>query len=247
MSEPSGTARRDGVFVTTQWTQVLAARGQSESARDALQVLCGAYYGPVIEFLRRTGLEAEPAREIAHEFFAELIGSDGLRGLQRGHGRFRSYLLGALKHFVANRKAYELREKRGGGIEHLAMDGTNDTDHAAMVPSVRGPLDAWFDREWALTLVEHVLERLEMESKSEGKADLFDALKPWLTLGQSSVSPQETAQRLELSEGALKVAVHRARKRFRELVREEIARTLHAPEDIEAEMRHLVEALTLES
>ena len=247
MSEPSGNARRDGVFVTTQWTQVLAARGQSEAAQDAMQVLCGVYYGPVIEFLRRTGLDVEPAREIAHEFFAQLIGSDGLHGLERGHGRFRSYLLGALKHFVANRRAHELREKRGGGIEHVAMDGSNDTDHSTMVPSVQGPLDAWFDREWALTLIEHVLERLELESKSQGKAEVFDALKPWLAMGQSSASPVETAQRLGLTEGALKVAVHRMRKRFRELVREEIARTLDAPEDIDAEMRHLVEALTLDS
>lgn len=246
MSDPLGQARREGVFVTTQWTQVLAARGQSDTARDALQVLCGVYYGPVIEFLRRTGLDQEPAREIAHEFFAQLIGSDGLRGLERGHGRFRSYLLGALKHFVANRRALELREKRGGGLEHVALDGANDTDHTAMVPSVREPLDAWFDREWALTLIERVLERIELESKAEGKAELFDALKPWLTMGQSSVSPNEAAQRLGLSEGALKVAVHRMRKRFRELVREEISRTLDTPGDIEAEMRHLVEALALE-
>lgn len=246
MSGPSDQERRDGVFVTTQWTQVLAARGESEVARNAMRDLCGVYYGPVIEFLRRTGLDVEPAREIAHEFFAQLIGTDGLRGLERGQGRFRSYLLGALKHFAANRRAHELREKRGGGIEHVAMGGANDTDTASMVPSVQGPMDAWFDREWALTLVEHVLERLEKETKAEGKTGLFEALKPWLSLGESSGSPVETARRLGLTEGALKVAVHRMRKRFRELVREEIARTLDAPEDIDAEVRHLVEALTLE-
>jgi len=162
-------------------------------------------------------------------------------------GRFRSYLLGALKHFVANQRARQQREKRGGMVEHVSIGGTSDTEEPIAIPASGTNLDAWFDREWALNLVERGLARLENEAKADGRLSQFEALKPWLTLNQTPASQVEAAHQLGLSEGALKVAVHRLRRRFRELVRVEIAQTLDRPDDIDAEMRHLVDALATES
>jgi RNA polymerase sigma-70 factor (ECF subfamily) len=212
-----------------------------------MQSLCETYYGPILAFLRRTGLGEEDVRDTAHAFIGELMGSDGFRGLERGQGRFRSYLLGALKHFVANQRARQQREKRGGMVEHVSIGGTSDTEEPIAIPASGTNLDAWFDREWALNLVERGLARLENEAKADGRLSQFEALKPWLTLNQTPASQVEAAHQLGLSEGALKVAVHRLRRRFRELVRVEIAQTLDRPDDIDAEMRHLVDALATES
>jgi DNA-directed RNA polymerase specialized sigma24 family protein len=235
-------------FHTTRWTLVRSASGESPAARQALSELCATYYAPVVAFLRREGRHDDTARELAHEFFAKVLADDSLGGVERGRGRFRSYLLGAVKHFLANHRRDAAREKRGGGAEHIAIRETTDTtpgievaDSSALAVSAQ--FEAAFDREWALDIVERSLALLESQSASAGQSAQFDALKPWLSPGASCDSQAVTAAQLSLSEGALKVAIHRLRRRFRDIVRAEIAQTLHDTADLDDEMRHLVEAL----
>jgi RNA polymerase sigma-70 factor (ECF subfamily) len=230
-------------FVTTRWTHVLAARGSSESARAALSELCSAYYGPVVAFLEHTGCAPEEPREVAHEFFAGLLARDGLAGADRERGRFRSYLLGALKHFVANRHRRAGREKHGGRAEHLPLEVGTDTALELPVPAPSPGLDALFDHEWAVTVVEGALATLGRESVAAGQARQFAVLKPWLSFAAEPGSQAAAAAELGVNEGAVKVAIHRLRHRFRELVRAEVAQTLPADGDVRAELRHLVEAL----
>jgi DNA-directed RNA polymerase specialized sigma24 family protein len=235
-------------FHTTRWTLVRNARGESPAARQALSELCATYYAPVVAFLQREGREEDAARELAHEFFAKVLADDSLSGVECARGRFRSYLLGAVKHFLANQRRDAAREKRGGGAEHLVIRELTDTapgfgDADSTVPAVNTEVDAAFDREWALAIVERSLALLESESASTGQSAQFAALKPWLSPAASRVSQADTAVQLGLSEGALKVAIHRMRRRFREITRAEIAQTLHDTADLDDEMRHLVDAL----
>ncbi|WP_035605907.1 sigma-70 family RNA polymerase sigma factor [Haloferula sp. BvORR071] len=222
-------------FHTTRWTLVHNAHGDTAEARDALAQLCEFYYGPVLAFLRREGRDEDKAKELAHGFFNKILAGDFLEDAGRDRGRFRSYLLGALKHFLMNCRRDEARAKRGGEIEHLPLE---DDDWQAPPAS-----DAFFDREWALSIVEHALHTVEQEEIAAGKAAQFAALKPWLDAGGTAGSQEDCARELGISTGALKVAIHRLRKRFRELVRQEVAATLHDPIDLDEEMRHLVEAL----
>jgi DNA-directed RNA polymerase specialized sigma24 family protein len=230
-------------FLTTRWTQVLAARGDSASAQTALSELCDAYYAPVVAFLTHTGCgEADP-REVAHEFFARLLAEHGLAGVDRTRGRFRSYLLGAVKHHLANRRQAALREKRGGGVEHQPLEAGWDTTRECQIPAADPRWDAVFDHEWALAVVERALTTLEREADAAGLGRQFKELKAWLSFDAAPGSQAEAAARLGINEGAVKVAIHRQRKRFRELVRAEIAQTLPAGDDPEAELRHLIESL----
>jgi DNA-directed RNA polymerase specialized sigma24 family protein len=235
-------------FHTTRWTLVRNARGESPEARQALSELCATYYAPVVAFLRREGRDDDAARELAHEFFVKVLADDSLGGVERERGRFRSYLLGAVKHFLANHRRDAAREKRGGGAEHVVIRETTDTtpgievaDSSAFATNVE--VDAAFDREWALAIVERSLALLESESSSAGQSAQFAALKPWLSPAASRAPQSDTAAQLGLSEGALKVAIHRLRRRFRDITRAEIAQTLHDTADLDDEMRHLVNAL----
>jgi DNA-directed RNA polymerase specialized sigma24 family protein len=228
-------------FLTTRWTLVRNARGDTPEARDALQELCASCYVPVVAFLRRDGRDEESARELAHEFFAHVLAGDTFGAADSARGRFRSYLLGAVKHFLFNHRRDAAREKRGGGVEHISIHQDIDTSPSAqLVDSTALPPDTAFDREWALTMIARALACLEQES---GDPTRFAALRPWLTPAGLPASQAETAAQLDISEEALKVAIHRLRKRFRSLVRIEVAHTLHDPADLDDEMRHLVAAL----
>ena len=235
-------------FHTTRWTLVRNARGKSPEAGQALSDLCATYYAPVVAFLRREGRDDDAARELAHQFFAKVLAGDSLGGVERERGRFRSYLLGAVKHFLANHGRDAAREKRGGGAEHVVIRETTDTAPGIEVAdssslAVNAEADAAFDRQWARAIVERSLALLESESESAGQSAQFAALKPWLSPAASRASQADTAAQLGLSEGALKVAIHRLRRRFRDITRAEIAQTLHNTADLDDEMRHLVEAL----
>jgi RNA polymerase sigma-70 factor (ECF subfamily) len=232
-------------FHTTRWTLVQNAVGRTAEARQALSELCAAYYAPVVSFLRREGRDEDAARELAHEFFAKLLADDALGAFERGRGRFRSYLLGAVKHFLTNRRRDAAREKRGGGAEHAPLgQGTDTSPGVDVADAGAASPDAEFDREWALAVVERALTALQAESEAAGQAAQFSALKPWLTPSGAALSQARVAAEMGLSEGAVKVAIHRLRRRFRELVRSEIAQTMHDPADLDDEMRHLVEALS---
>jgi RNA polymerase sigma-70 factor (ECF subfamily) len=230
-------------FVTTRWTLVRNARGASPEARQALSELCSACYAPVVAFLRREGRTEDAARELAHEFFAKVLAEESFGEVERCRGRFRSYLLGAVKHFLANRRRDALREKRGAGAEHVPIsEGTDTSPGLKIADAAAFPSDTVFDREWALALVERSLSALQAGCERTGRAEQFSVLKPWLTPA-GAPDAQTAAAKLGLSEGALKVAIHRLRARFRELVRADIAQTLYDPAELDDEMQHLVRSL----
>lgn len=233
-------------FVTTRWTQVLAARGDSDSARIALSELCSSYYGPVVAYLTHAGCGTEEPREVAHEFFASLLARNGLASVDRERGRFRSYLLGALKHFIANRRLRASREKRGADVEHQSIDAGTETNPEIQIPAADSlQVEALFDREWALSVVERALGVMNREAAlgGSGTEHQFNVLKPWLSFESDPGSQAAAAAELGINEGAVKVAVHRLRRRFRELVRAEIAQTVPEGEDVAAELRHLIDSL----
>jgi len=225
----------DSAFHPTRWTLVLRTRGEGEDAKAALSDLCAACYEPVVSFLRREGRSEDVAREVAHAFF-ENVPTGGLGAPDPSRGRFRSYLLGALKHFLSKQRDAALAGKRGGGVEHVPLVSENDTAPGLPMPGVSDDALA-FDREWALALIARALNSLEQEQSH--KPELFAALKPWLD-GGATTSQTEAALALDMSETAVKVAIHRLRARFRELIRSEIAATVNDPEDIADELRHLI-------
>lgn len=231
-----------GRFASTRWTLVLRAHDGSDEGRAALGDLCAAYYQPVLVFLRRSGWSADEASDLAHSFFAHLLQKGGLPNPDRGRGRFRNYLLGAVKHFVSDLRDRAHAMKRGGGVAHEALDAGDDESPALQVsdPKAASALAA-FDREWALTAMNRAVALLEAEHEGP-RAAHFEALRPWL-MGDGAASHAETAAALGMSEGAVKVAVHRLRRRFRELLRQEVAQTLDDPAELDDELRHLCAVL----
>lgn len=233
-------------FAPTRWTLVLQARGGSADGGTALGELCEAYYGPVEAFIRRQISDPEAARDFTQEFFARLLASAGVAGADPARGRFRSYLLGAVKNFLHAERTRRQAGKRGGTAEHLSLENAGlETGAGLQVPDARAEgADVLFDRQWANTLLERSLRRLGDELGREGKAHQFEVLKPSL-LGAAPTLPQGAlAAQLGLNESALKVTVHRLRKRFRDTVKAEIAETLNDPGQVEEEMQHLLAALT---
>jgi RNA polymerase sigma factor (sigma-70 family) len=233
---------RAGAFAETRWTLVLRARAESGEGRAALSELCEAYYEPVLAFLRRSERSEDATRETAHEFFARLLERGGFAAPDPQRGRFRSYLLGAVRHFLRDRYDFTRREKRGGGVEHESLNAPrNDVGTLQVADPAAAQDAAAFDREWALALMNRVVAALESQHAGE-RAEQFAALRPWL-MGEDAASHAETAVRLGLSEGAVKVAVHRLRQRFREMLKAEIAQTLADPAELDDELRHLCAAL----
>jgi RNA polymerase sigma-70 factor (ECF subfamily) len=235
-----------GQFAATRWTLVLRARGGSEESRAALSELCEAYYSPVLAFLRREGRDEDAARELTQEFFSRLLAGQGLDTAQASRGRFRSFLLGAVKHFLADQRVRANAAKRGGGQTPLSIEANTSADTTAELqipdPSAAVP-DTFFDRQWATSLVDRAVAALSAEAVTAGKGDQLAALKPWLLGEVPELSQADAARQLGLSEGAVKVAVHRLRKRFRELVKTEIAQTVGDPAQVADELRYLVEVL----
>jgi RNA polymerase sigma factor (sigma-70 family) len=223
---------------------VLAARGTSPDARAALSALCEAYYEPVLVYLRRALGDSASARDVAHEFFAELLEGKRLDAATPERGKFRAYLSGALKHFIANRRAYERRRRRGGDQQtlplHANIDSSPGIDPAADDSS--SP-DVAYDRAWATTLLARALASLRAECEADGKGAQFDRLKPWLTGEAAHREQMQMAQVLALDPNTLKSIVHRLKRRFRQLVKAEIASTLDPSADVAEEMRALFVAL----
>lgn len=233
-----------GVFHTTQWTRVLAARGASPESQAALSDLCGAYYGAVLAFIRRSGRDDDAARELTQEFFARLLARQGLDTVVPGRGRFRSFLLGAVKHFLADMSDRARTAKRGSGTAPLPLGIETDTSPGLEVPDVTAPdPEREFDRKWALTVLDRALAALAREQAEAGRTTHFATLKPWLTGDTAAVSQADAARALDLNEGAVKVAVHRLRRRFRELVKAELAQTLSDPAQVKDELTCLQAAL----
>jgi RNA polymerase sigma factor (sigma-70 family) len=242
-TDPSHAPR--DYFVTTQWTQVLEARGDSPEARTTLADLCVAYYAPVSAFMRRNAPDEEAARDLTQEFFARLLAGHGLDRVDPQRGRFRSFLLGAAKHFLSDMRDHDHRLKRGAGQPAEPLDAGTDTSPGLQLPDPQAPgPDRDFDRKWALTVLARALATLAEEHKAAGTSKHFEALKPWLTGEAEGLSQAECARQLGLNEGAVAVAIHRLRRRFRAVVKGEIARTLHDPTQVEDELACLVRALS---
>ena len=240
----SNDMSRPAVFATTQWTRVLAARGESPDARAALSELCEAYYRPVLAFIRSWTGDDDRARDLTHDFFSRLLGGKGVAGVDPRRGRFRSFLLGAVKHFLADAHDREGAARRGGQHEHVRLKPETDTSPGTDPPDPQTPrFEKEFDRQWALTILDRVLKALASEHARAGKSRQFDVLKAWLTGDVEDRSQAGAAAQLGTNEGAVKVAIHRLRRQFRELVKQEIAQTLDDPAQVTDELRYLLSIL----
>ncbi len=230
-------------FRTTRWTQVSRAKGESPEGRRALVELCEAYYEPVTAFLRCELRDADGARDLAHDFFANVLAGGAIAHAEQDRGRFRSYLLGAVKHFLSHHREATRRLKRGGGAESISLNDTDAGEARTVVDSSVLAPDAAFDRQWALTVLARALEALRLECVAEGRAEFFEGVKPWLT-GEAAHGDQTAlAASCGMNANALKVAVHRLKRRFREILKAEVAGTLDDPGAIEDEMGALFAAL----
>jgi DNA-directed RNA polymerase specialized sigma24 family protein len=233
----SGTPHDAESFLTTRWTRVCLAKEASEDGRRALADLCAAYYEPVVVFLRCELRDASAARDLSHAFFEQMLGGGRIQSADQSRGRFRSYLLGAVKHFVAHERQAESRLKRGGGLEPATLD------EAASVPDAHLSPDQAFERQWALTVLDRAMETMEQECAKSGRADFFQAIKPLLTGDAHHGAQAEVAAACGMNVAALRMAVHRWRRRLRDFVKAEIAGTLDDPALVQEEMQALFSAL----
>ena len=231
-------------FLTTRWTVVLSAGRKSSPQSDrALAELCQTYWYPLYAFVRRQGRTKEDAEDLVQAFFARFLEKNYLEGLNSERGRFRAFLLASVKHFLANEWDKANRQKRGGGAQHLSLDWQSADERYHLDPPDPATPDRAFDRAWALALLERVITRLRDECVSGGKGDLFEQAKGFLMVGEAVIPYGQAAQTLGLDEGTVRVAVHRLRKRYRELLRDEIAQTLSDPAHVGEELRALQAAL----
>jgi DNA-directed RNA polymerase specialized sigma24 family protein len=238
--------RPRAVFPTTRITLIEAARGVPTSdARDALSLLCSAYWYPIYAYVRRLGYPQEDAEDLTQSFFARVLEKQYLRDFEHARGRFRSFLLGALKHFVANERDRARTQKRGGATTTLPLEAVlrGAENRYSQEPCHEQSPDKLFERQWALALLTRVQERLQEEAGRDGKSTQFERLKSSLTADDLGGGYRTIALELRTTEGAIKVAVHRLRRRFRELLREEIAQTVENPEEVGNELRDLMASI----
>ncbi len=228
------------IFATTHWTvAVTAGQRHSPDSDAALEELCRTYWFPLYAYVRRCGHTKEDAEDLVQAFFARFLAKNYLAGLNAEHGRFRAFLLASLKHFLINKWRKSQSGKRGGGEATLSLDWTTaDTKFQLAATSEPSP-DKAYDREWALALLAKVIERLQRECEADGKGKLFEQLKVFLTAGKGAAVQGEVAKALGMEAGAVRVAIHRLRKRYRELLRSEVAHTLADSAQVDAEMQAL--------
>lgn len=228
-------------FRTTRWSLVAAAADLTSDTRAALEELCELYWPPVYSFVRRSGRDAPDAFDLTQGFFARILEHNDLAAVDPARGRFRSWLLGALKHFLANEWRASTALKRGGGATILSLDALAAEGRYAHEPVDPLTPERLYERRWALTVLERVLSRLHAECAADGNAARFEALKGFLT--GEGMSYDALARELGEPAGTLRVAVHRLRRRYRDLLCDEIAETVERPEDVEDEIRQLMAAL----
>ncbi len=234
-----------GRFATTHWSLIVLAGGDLDSpgvaaARDDL---CRRYWYPVYAHLRRLGEPPADAQDLTQEFFARMLDHHGFAAAKRERGRFRSYVLGALNHFLADARDRARAQKRGGGQTILSWERDLAEARIAQEPVDAGSPDRLFDRRWALTLIERALERLEAEADTAARKAQYHVLRGHLTGDDSSYA--DSARRTGLSESGVKSAVHRLRQRYAEVLREEVAGTVSGPEEVDEEIRHLLNAMEI--
>ena len=238
-------AQAAGHFVTTRWSQVVAAGRPTDSthARAALEQLCQSYWYPLYAYVRRQGHAPHDAQDLTQAFFARLLERNALGAADRERGRFRSFLLATLKNFLRDEWDKLRAQKRGGGQAVISLDAGDAESRYALEPADTLTADRIFERRWAMLLLDRALERLRAEHETAGKLAQFEPLKASLAGSRESQPYSELATQLGLSEGAVKVAVHRLRQRYREVIRAEIAETVASEAEVESELRHLMAAL----
>jgi RNA polymerase sigma-70 factor (ECF subfamily) len=231
-------------FPQTRWSIVVSAREKdSPQASAALEILCQAYWYPIYSYVRRCGQAPQDAQDLTQEFFCRLLEKNWLSAADREKGRLRTFLIVALKRFMAKEWRRASAQRRGGGQIHLPMDTAFAESRFAAEAATALPPDEIFDQQWALALIDLTVSRLQKEFEEAGKPNDFIALKDFLMAARGEIDYGSVARRLRTSEGAARVAVHRLRKRFREIYREEISRTLSDDADLDAELRHLGQAM----
>jgi RNA polymerase sigma-70 factor (ECF subfamily) len=232
------------IFATTHWSLVLAAgKRPAPDAQKALATLCRTYWYPLYAYVRRQGHQPDDAQDLTQEFFARLLEKHYLQAADPERGRFRSFLLTAFKRFLSKERDRKTTKRRGGGMKRLSLDFESGECRYRLEPAHEVTAERIYERRWALTLLERVFARLQDELDQAGKQKEFHCLKVYLTGETDTPSHQEAAAELAMTEGAVKVAVHRLRRRYRNLVREEIAQTVASPEEVDEELRHLFAAL----
>ena len=233
------------LFATTHWSVVLAA-GHEETPQSAvaLEQLCRAYWYPLYAYVRRQGYDVADAQDLTQGFFAHILSRGFLKRATPAKGKFRSFVLGALRYFLADEWAKLQAQKRGGGLAPVFLDAQTAEARYRLEPVDSMDAERFFERRWATALLDRVLERLEEEFSKAGRKPVFDQLRIFLLGEKGSATYAEIAAASQMTEGAVKVAVHRLRQRYRELFREEVAQTVEEPSEINDEVRHLFAVLT---
>jgi RNA polymerase sigma factor (sigma-70 family) len=232
-------------FATTHWSLVQAAgKGASADAQVALTSLCQTYWYPLYAYVRRQGHQPDDAQDLTQAFFARLLEKHYLQSADPERGRFRSFLLTAFKRFLSKERDREKAKRRGGGIKLLPLDFEAGERRYSLEPAHEVTAERIYKQRWALTLLDRVFDRLRDEFDQAGKPKEFNCLKLYLTGEAGTPSYRDIAAELEMTEGAVKVAVHRLRRRYRDLVREEIAQTVARPGDVDEELQHLFAAIS---
>ena len=236
-----------GRFATTCWSQVVAAgRSSSAESRQALEELCGAYWYPIYVHVRRAGHDPPAAQDLTQAFFARVLEKRLLPRADRQRGRFRSFLLGSLRNFLSNERDRRAARKRGGDCRFFSINLNAAESRYLAEPCHGATAERSFERQWALAVLERSLGALERDYHDSGRSELFDALSPFLTTGGDGAGYGATAERLQMTEAAAKMAASRLRRRYRELIREEIARTVAESSEVEDELNRLFAALSRE-
>jgi RNA polymerase sigma factor (sigma-70 family) len=245
MKDSETSSRAPGLFSATRWSVVLSARdGGTQASAKAMDTLCRTYWYPLYAFARRQGRSPQDAQDLTQEFFSRLIEKDYLQAVVQERGRFRSFLLMALKRFLAKEWDREHAQKRGGGQAFIVLDTQWAERRYIGEGSEHLPPDRIYERRWALTLLEQAMVHLGNEYAVAGESVRFDQLKGWLAANRGEIPYEQVAAELGVSEGAARVAVHRMRQRFRELFREEVAATVSTEEEVEDEMGYVRWVLT---
>lgn len=240
-SGTKGTGGKGHWFTTTSWTGVEHAQ---QGSQEALERLCSVYWYPIYSYIRRMGHSPEDAEDLAQGFFYELLEKNYFRAAQRGRGKFRSFLLVSLKYFLENDRDQRMARKRGGGVPLISLDDDTAEERYRQEPVSEHSPEKLFDQRWARTVLEQVQTQLQAEYRARGKTALYEQLKVFICEETEMRDYEMMGARLQMRPNAVAVTVHRLRHRYRELLREEIARTVASPADIESEMRHFYEALS---
>lgn len=247
--ELSGGDREDGqgTFHTTHWSVILAARNQDDGtvAREALASLCSTYWYPLYAFIRRNGFAPHDAEDLTQEFFYNFLRRDSLTNVNPVAGKFRSYLLACLKHFLSNQRRDRQTQRRGGGIQVVSLDGDAADSRYLIEAADHLTPDLLFEQRWALTVLDQAMKELQREYVQRASSDMFEDLRGFLVSGKGTVPRPELAKKYGITPGAIDVAIHRLRHRFGVLLREQILRTVSSPNEVEEELRYLISIIDI--